>query len=416
MLVVRDTGPHARLQTLAPAGWRVLWGRTARQWAALAAAATVLAILVAGGLWCRCRCRRARAQRKRRSVRARSPPSHYPGAASPRDPRRYPGIANVGNSCYLNSVLQALAAVQAQLQIEQLARTRCVLELWSVLAALNAPCSAHPLSAAALISAMGGSLSSEQQDAHEMLQAILALLSNHRTRLRANLHSLSQPRASARSLASPANVYPQPAAGMAHADLAPWEGMLVTSVRCLACGSTSRSTQGAVFSVLTLPAEDTLEHALCRFLAPEIIADYHCQGGGCGGGGKRGCCAKTTCVARWPEVLLIHIQRIAVALGVLHKDDRPVSFPLSMADWPQGVRAAAPSQPSPLYDLAAVVEHHGAISSGHYTAFRRVLDGAGGARWLYCSDATVADVGLGGLCAARPYLLVYARRQTDAAH
>ena len=91
--------------------------------------------------------------------------------------------------------------------------------------------------------------------------------------------------------------------------------------------------------------------------------------------------------------------------------------PSSHADPPASASRFPPSHFPPsqrgggthcLYDLCAVVVHHGqSLSHGHYTAFVRHLSG----EWYHIDDANVTLVGPAEVAAAEAYLLFYERRQ-----
>ena len=63
------------------------------------------------------------------------------------------------------------------------------------------------------------------------------------------------------------------------------------------------------------------------------------------------------------------------------------------------------SAPSTIYDLFAVVNHHGTLSSGHYTNFCR-----SGSKWYKFDDAYVSQVDEDQVLRSEAYLLFYMRR------
>ncbi|XP_072922083.1 ubiquitin carboxyl-terminal hydrolase 44 [Hemitrygon akajei] len=61
-----------------------------------------------------------------------------------------------------------------------------------------------------------------------------------------------------------------------------------------------------------------------------------------------------------------------------------------------------------MYDLAAVVMHHGkGFGSGHYTAYCYNTDGG---LWVHCNDSTVTICTVDEVCKAQAYILFYIRR------
>lgn len=350
----------------------VLWS----SWPVYLVAGGALLVVGAGSIW-------YFYPRRRRCKTA------YPGMAAGTEMReRYPGIHNIGNSCYLNSILQALSAVHIIMNIEPVSPFASA--LLQMLVRLNTP-HKGTLDASSLVRAMGGTLSGEQQDAHELLQAMLSVLSRNRN---------IQPKPSK----STQNVFPPSEENNASNNSMPWEGVQITCVKCAACGRVSDAgTRGTAFSMLTLPSSESLDISFQLAMSPDHLGDYRC--GGCD---KRGSCFKLTTIVRWPTLLIINVQRIAVASGAVRKDGNWMYYPSRMEAWRQDrpILGEMSMARQPEYELAAVVEHHGGINYGHYTTFRRILTN-GRYRWLHCSDTAISNVSLEQVLQAQAYLLFY---------
>uniref|UniRef100_A0AAV1UEQ5 Ubiquitin carboxyl-terminal hydrolase n=1 Tax=Peronospora matthiolae TaxID=2874970 RepID=A0AAV1UEQ5_9STRA len=69
-------------------------------------------------------------------------------------------------------------------------------------------------------------------------------------------------------------------------------------------------------------------------------------------------------------------------------------------------RSEASKQQHLLYDLAAVILHHGNERSGHFTAYRR----AGPSQWFFVSDETVREVSVTDVLSSCAYMLFYERK------
>jgi hypothetical protein len=94
------------------------------------------------------------------------------------------------------------------------------------------------------------------------------------------------------------------------------------------------------------------------------------------------CCArcntsqtKTFCVARWPELLVVHVRRLDFSISGNQwiKDQTHIHFERSMF------------QGSIEYALRSVVCHTGGASEGHYTTYMSAESG----HWLKCDDETI---------------------------
>lgn len=405
----------------------------------LASAGAFLAVTLVGYSIYRCS---TRGRRRRKQSQRLVPYPTYPGEASGmRGRRRYLGLRNIGNSCYMNCVLQALAAVHDQLidGLDDRLHLPFTTSLLSLLTALNTPISQGEegggltfIDPTPLVHTMGGVLSGEQHDAHELLQAILNILgrpivAKRQLESKDSLASLtvigqvdgksvarmgtSSPPVSRvpRSLSSPNSSLP--AASLTRTR-PPWEGDLVAVIKCTACGATGDSgTRTTAFSMLTLPVEgdgDDLGTCFARNMAPVKLTDFSCPA--CL---RCGQCVRLESILRWPNILIIHVQRGRHAGWSLAKDERPIRFSGRMCAWRQPWELVGPGAQRPTYELAAVVEHlGGALASGHYQTYRRVsLQGNRpqdrSVQWYCCSDTTVQPVSLDQVLQAQAYLLFY---------
>ncbi|QQP41404.1 Ubiquitin carboxylterminal hydrolase 30like, partial [Caligus rogercresseyi] len=140
--------------------------------------------------------------------------------------------------------------------------------------------------------------------------------------------------------------------------------------------------------------------------------------------------SKQTCFAKLPACVCFHIQRTAFDGGFPSKRSERVFFPqiLDMSPFSYGSLRARESSShnstrgnsmppeavirSPgsevkskgaIYLLKAVIQHAGAINSGHYVTYRV---NAGG-RWFFTSDLYVEEVDFASVLDANPYMLFY---------
>jgi ubiquitin C-terminal hydrolase len=61
-----------------------------------------------------------------------------------------------------------------------------------------------------------------------------------------------------------------------------------------------------------------------------------------------------------------------------------------------------------LYDLYGVINHHGSLYGGHYTAYcQNFLD----KRWYEFNDSRVSQIGKNDVASAYSYVLFYRRRE-----
>ncbi|CDQ71749.1 unnamed protein product [Oncorhynchus mykiss] len=131
-------------------------------------------------------------------------------------------------------------------------------------------------------------------------------------------------------------------------------------------------------------------------------------------------------VHKLPQVLRLHLKRFRWS-GRNHREKIGVhvSFDqlLNMEPYccrdpsPKGSPYSSPApagSPTPkhfLYELSAVVMHHGkGFGSGHYTAYCYNKEGR---FWVHCNDSKLNVCSVEEVCGAQAYILFYTQRFTQ---
>ncbi|PKU37431.1 ubiquitin carboxyl-terminal hydrolase 3 isoform x1 [Limosa lapponica baueri] len=116
-------------------------------------------------------------------------------------------------------------------------------------------------------------------------------------------------------------------------------------------------------------------------------------------------------IQKLPKVLCLHLKRFHWTAYLRNKVDTYVEFPLRGLDMKCYLLEPENSGPeSCLYDLAAVVVHHGSgVGSGHYTAYA-----AHEGRWFHFNDSTVTLTDEETVVKAKAYILFYVERQAKS--
>ncbi|XP_034833395.1 ubiquitin carboxyl-terminal hydrolase 3-like [Maniola hyperantus] len=341
------------------------------------------------------------------------------------------GLKNLGNTCFMNAVLQSLNNIQefscyfSQLpSLEMKTNGRKVYhsrsytrqemhdvvmaeELRKVLINLNTGgCgSKGAISPECLFLVIWKVVPRfrgyQQQDAHEFLRYML-------DRLHTELLQLLPPDRAEGGFV--------PRAPSASIVTAVFGGTLQSEVRCLACGTESKKFDPFLDLSLELPetgrhdAPVSLTDCLTSFVQVEELADterYHCSA--CKGKQKS---TKQFRIRRLPNVLCLHLKRFRWHNYFRTKVDTNISFPLSALDMSRFVLSNVPDTRRSglgnyLYDLAAVIVHHGSgAGSGHYTAFAINED-----QWFHFNDQTVRETDVSAVASCKPYILFYIRRE-----
>uniref|UniRef100_A0A8C9SKZ5 Ubiquitin carboxyl-terminal hydrolase n=1 Tax=Scleropages formosus TaxID=113540 RepID=A0A8C9SKZ5_SCLFO len=198
-------------------------------------------------------------------------------------------------------------------------------------------------------------------------------------------------------------------------------GVLQNEVNCLICGTESKKFDPFLDLSLDIPSQFrnkrtknmengpicTLQDCLRSFTDLEELDDtelYMCHK--CK---KRQKSTKKFWIQKLPKVLCLHLKRFHWTAYLRNKVDTYVEFPLRGLDMKCYLLEPENMGPeSCLYDLAAVVVHHGSgVGSGHYTAYASHED-----RWFHFNDSTVTLADEDAVAKAKAYILFYVERRS----
>jgi uncharacterized UBP type Zn finger protein len=283
------------------------------------------------------------------------------------------GVVNIGNSCYLGSVLQLLASsarVEAYLE-EQTGPVAN--ELREKLAAVNSSKTAvNPSSFIRAICRDG--FNSAQQDAHEFLLALLGLLSRTRTEKAAGLAGLLAQHPRRPFLSN-----------------SPFEGFAINEFVCPSPVHRQQPSYSVehLQALTVYPDGQDLQALLLKDLFnPNAVPDYRAACG-CGFGVVR-----LRHAVRLPKVFLVHISMLdSLYRKAGQSSVSPARLPLELNFPPNGQ----------LYSLTGFIEHIGSSGlSGHYVTIRR-----SGSVWWCCDDQHVSELTFAQVASRLPYILLY---------
>uniref|UniRef100_A0A182TAU8 Ubiquitin carboxyl-terminal hydrolase n=1 Tax=Anopheles maculatus TaxID=74869 RepID=A0A182TAU8_9DIPT len=334
--------------------------------------------------------------------------------------RRVVGLRNLGNTCFMNSVLQSLSNIQ---EFSCYFNTMPALEMKhkqkayhsrSMKEAMDDVFVVEELRKVLLNLSQGGdgskgAISPEclfvviwkvvpqfrghrQHDAHEFLRYML-------DRLHTELQQVSFP-IELNAPKSGEHKNPYNVSGLSHLQAKGrnsivtnvFGGVLQSEVRCLICGMESKKHDPFLDLSLDIPE---------KFYSKEHVADGN---GGVSGvdaaNGTAPVCHISDCLSSFTEVRRRRT-----------KIDLRIAFPINALDMSQFVLNNGPetrrsNSSCNIYDLAAVIVHHGNGSScGHYTSFA-INNGV----WMHFNDHTVKEVSSNAVAECKPYILFYIKR------
>lgn len=336
------------------------------------------------------------------------------------------GLRNIGNTCFMNSVLQCLSNTRVlldyirkdsyQKDINNItsgmkgalikAFAELIKELW-------APDSSGPVNTASLKSQiqrfaprfMGYS----QQDAQEFLRYLLEGLHEEVNRVTSkpkpittdiddNMPDSDKAAEAWRRYLRSEDSYIVDA----------FVGQLKSTLKCTHCGHCSVTFDPFWDLSLPLPSGRNtgplrLSHCLDSFTKEETLdGDEKPKCARCK---ERRRCTKSFTIQRFPQVLVIHLKRFSPMERFRGKLNTLVEFPLEGLDLTP-YAAEAQSGPAPRYNLYAVSEHSGTPYSGHYTAHcKNPVDG----RWHEYNDSRVSSASGRSAISPEAYVLFYER-------
>jgi len=179
-----------------------------------------------------------------------------------------------------------------------------------------------------------------------------------------------------------------------------FQGVLKSSLSCMKCKHTSVTFEPFMFLSVPISSgrSDTLKECLGEFTKSERL-----------GGSEKWTCPKCAVPVealkkldlwRIPPVLIIHLKRFYCQYESMGKLTKAISYPISNLSLDQfiGRQSRLPS-----YNLIAKINHMGSIASGHYTA-HILVNGI----WLECDDDRCSIVPSSALQSSDTYVLMYA--------
>ena len=332
----------------------------------------------------------------------------------------YPGLTglmNLGNTCYMNAVIQCISNTPCIKHLFVSERYQDVINYDSELshgevaqelaAAIKMLWSGHYkyMALCDLKDVMekyhGMFCGSSQQDAHEFLMYLLEFLHEDLKGAKAKKPLKEQENA---------GVPDRKAAQAAWDDFKIsnhsfifnlfW-GQHKSTLQCSRCGN--QSVKFETFSHLSVPmpsrsGQCSLNDCIRLYLAGETVSGWKCPK----------CKNSIEAMKRldiWylPPILIIHIQRFYNA-GMWRKKQCNVEFPLDNLNMEPYIINKEARHRNHRYQLYAVVNHFGCMEGGHYTAFCRAT--AHG-RWHRFNDHEVNQINSGAVQSSASYILFY---------
>uniref|UniRef100_A0A8C2Z212 ubiquitinyl hydrolase 1 n=1 Tax=Cyclopterus lumpus TaxID=8103 RepID=A0A8C2Z212_CYCLU len=185
-----------------------------------------------------------------------------------------------------------------------------------------------------------------------------------------------------------------------------FSGQLRSSLHCSVCSHYSNTFD--VFCDLSLPIPKrssvgavTLRECLDLFSQEEELDKDNSPM--CERCNRHTECTKRLSIQKFPQVIVIHLNRFTTSRWSISKSTVYVSFPLTDLDLGLFISMYVPTGPV-LYDLYAICNHAGTVNMGHYTACCSDDNG-----WCFYNDSSVTPVSENQLQTNQAYVLFYQR-------
>ncbi|KAG8386519.1 hypothetical protein BUALT_Bualt03G0156900 [Buddleja alternifolia] len=324
------------------------------------------------------------------------------------------GLKNLGNSCYLNSVLQCLTYTPPLANFclgflhssiwsfspgnfgagkEKGDCPFCILEKRIARSLCSDAVADSPLKVHSCLRIYADHFrSGRQEDAHEFLRYVID--SCHNTCMR--LKKLQRQQRWKTGVANGGDVSGTEETVVKEI----FGGALQSQVRCLSCGAESNKVDEIMDMSLDILHSGSLREALQKFFQPELLD----------GNNKYKCdnckelvvARKQMSILQAPNVLVIQLKRFEGMFG--GKVDKPIAFDEILELSNHMCKASQDQHPE--YNLFGTVVHSGfSPDSGHYYAY--VKDAF--ARWYCCNDSYVSVSTLQEVLSEKAYILFFSR-------
>ena len=301
------------------------------------------------------------------------------------------GIINLGNTCYMNIVMQCLNslapivdyfkgnAYHADIQPQSKYNGKLANEVCVAFGNMNN--NASPVSLAYLKNLIGNFYSpfkgSGQEDAHEFLIKLIELLCED---LGGGMEDIPQYLPDGTLTRGGSEEVPK--------IMEMLQGTQANTILCRSCHYASSTLE--TFNVLSLSPTSTNKNVeeLLKCAYGDTHIDYSCPK--CG---LQNSSSQKNEIKKLPLLLIIHLNRFSISNRGIRKNEQYVEFPVTLKICTHEIK----------YNLKGITNHYGTLNSGHYTSFCK---SRGDGNCFKCDDIRVTKMNT-SIKTSAAYLLFY---------
>jgi ubiquitin carboxyl-terminal hydrolase 2 len=331
------------------------------------------------------------------------------------------GLRNIGNTCFMNSILQCVFATphltdyfmnsfQTDKKLRPTPLAQSYYELLQQVKQSNGSSSVTPSELKAAVSRTVSEFRGYgQQDAQEFMRFLLDRMHDelNRVKVKPPYKEMKFENLPVEKQSDGWFKYFRERDDSIMTDL--FEGQLINALKCLSCGHETYAFDNFMDLSVEIPRKAVrflgsidIKDCLEKFVEAEKMIDC---GYKCAGCKKTVNIEKNLTIYRFPKILVIHLKRFYNSAMRREKLNTTVSFPEKLDVRKYAPHSTHSSKESAVYRLFGISHHSGSLNGGHYIG---EVYNFSNKNWYNCNDSIVQKISSPDTSSSSAYVLFYA--------